>query len=75
MTVSTGPDKHEARGFRRRIDHREVGGEEMVNAVMLFIPLDVCVCVYSITLFSRSRVLMKAFLMNKHFFGLTSSFS
>lgn len=36
MTVSTGRDKHEARGLRRRIDHREVRGEEMVNAVLLF---------------------------------------
>lgn len=46
MTVSTGPDKHEARGSRRRISHREVGGGEMVNAVMVFIPLVGCLCVY-----------------------------
>lgn len=82
MTVSTGPDKHQARGFCRRISHREVGGEEMVNAVMLFIPLVGClrvyVCVYvcgggSV---SRSEVLMKAFSYEKtFFFSLTSSFS
>lgn len=86
MTVSTGPDKHEARGFCRRISHREVGGEEMVNAVMLFIPLVGCLCVYVCVCMyvgegggggvSRSEVLMKAFLMKKlFFFSLTSSFS
>lgn len=66
MTVSTGRDKHQARGARRRIDRWEVRGEEMVNAVLPGGEQGRG-GVLGVTLFSVSRVLMKACLVNKHF--------